>query len=101
MNNLDETRTVPANGVRYVPGKEPDITVSGVEYSRDMAKILGGPDGIRTIIFPNMVRSVRQGSFHGAKGLRSVVLNEGLEALGTDEYDEKGGKYFWSSKTAE
>ena len=28
------------------------------------------------------------------KPLRSVVLNEGLEALGTDEYDEKGERYF-------
>ena len=28
------------------------------------------------------------------KALRSAVLNEGLEVLGEDKYDEKGERYF-------
>ena len=50
-----------------------------------MSKIFGGSDDVRTMIFPNMVRTVRQGSFYGVKFLVSVLLNEGLEVLGTDE----------------
>ena len=85
VSDLNESKIVPVNRVQYVPGEEPSIAVSGVEYSRNMEKIFGGTDDVLTMIFPDMVRSVRQGSFHGAKGLRSVVLNEGLEVLGTDE----------------
>ena len=41
-----------------------------------------------------MVRTIRQGSFYGVKSLVSVLLNEGLETLGTDEYKLDGEKYF-------
>ena len=64
----------------------PRIEISGVEYTRNMKTIFGGSDGIRTIIFPTMVRIVRLGSFHKVQSLRTVVLNEGLEILGTNEY---------------
>ena len=50
-----------------------------------MKKVFGGPDDIRTIIFPNMIRTVRQGAFRGVKSLKSAILNEGLETLGTEE----------------
>ena len=50
-----------------------------------MAEISGAPDDIRTVTFPGMVRRVRQASFRDTGLLRSAVLNEGLEALGTDE----------------
>ena len=91
IRDIDETGEVPNNSVRYTRDKQtqvpvPRIEVSGVEYTRDMETILGGSDGIRTIIFPNMVRTVRQGSFREVKSLRTVMLNEGLEALGTSEY---------------
>ena len=64
VRDLDETRKVPRNNVRYARDNRtcallPRIEVSGVEYNRDMETILGGSDGIRTIIFPNMVRTVR------------------------------------------
>ena len=49
-----------------------------------------GSWGIRTMIFPEMVKTVRQGAFRGVKSLKSVVLNEGLEVLGTDDSDEEG-----------
>ena len=68
-------------------------TVSGVELSRDIKCIFGGSDGIRTMIFSTIIRSVRQGSFHGVKSLKSVVLNEGLERLGTEEYKPDGEMY--------
>ena len=72
--------------IRYrASKKELRTCTSGVEFGRDMRETFGGPDDIRTIIFPEMVRTVRQGSFRGVKSLRSVVLNEGLEVLGTEE----------------
>ena len=84
---LDKTKTVPRNTITYVVSKkEPRTCVSGVEFGRDIKEVLGGPDDIRTIIFPEMVRTVRQGSFRGVKSLKSVVLNEGFETLGTEEH---------------
>ena len=38
---------------------------------------------------PQSVRTIRQGAFCKCESLRTVVLNEGLETLGTDEYPEK------------
>ena len=69
-----------------MPGRqELRITVSGAEFSRDARTVFGGPGDIRTMVFPNTVRAVRQGAFHSVKSLKSVVLNEGLETLGTDD----------------
>lgn len=57
---LDETRTVPSNGIVYGAGEDgASIVASGVEFGRDMEKVLGGPDDVRTMIFPNMVRIIR------------------------------------------
>ena len=88
---LDKRRTVPGSGVTYARDAQtqelaPRIDISGVEYSRNMDTVLGGSDGIRTMIFPSMVRIIRQSSFYKVESLRAVTLNEGLEALGTDEY---------------
>ena len=81
--------------IRYTASKgEAKAAISGVEYGRNRETVFGGPDDIRTVIFPTMVRIIRQGSFYGIKSLRSVVLNEGLEALGTDEYKPDGMRYF-------
>ena len=83
--DLDETKTLPANIITYTASKRDAKTiVSGVAFGRDLKTIFGGPDDIRTMIFPEMVRTVRQGSFHCIKSLRFVVLNEGLETLGTE-----------------
>ena len=87
VRDLDEMKIVPRNSIRYTAGKkEVGTTVSGVEFDKRMITIFGGSDGIRTMIFPNMVRAVRQRSFCGMWSLKSVVLNEGLETLGTDEH---------------
>ena len=57
---LDETKTVPRNGIVYRTNEdEASIVASGVEFGRDMEKVFGGPDDVRTIIFPNMVRIIR------------------------------------------
>ena len=73
--------------IRYSAGKKELRTcISGIKFGRDMEKVFGGPDDIRTVIFPNMVRTVRQGSFCGVRSLVSVLLNEGLEMLGTEEH---------------
>ena len=86
VRDLDETKTVSKNMITYTASKKELRTcISGVTFGRDMEKVFGGPDDIRTIIFPNMVRTIRQGSFRGVKSLVSVVLNEGLEVLGTEE----------------
>ena len=90
VRDLGERKTVPGSGVAYARDEHSRallsrIEVSGVEYDRGMETVFGGSDGIRTVIFPRMVRNVRQSSFHEAKSLRSVVLNEGLEVLGTAE----------------
>ena len=86
IRDLDEVKRAPRNQIRYIAGKtEVRITISGIEYDQCMRKIFGGPDDIRTIIFPKMVRTIRQGAFHDVKSLRTAILNEGLETLGTDE----------------
>ena len=60
IRDLNETKIAPRNMIQYKAGKkEPSIAVSGVEYSRDMKKILGGPDDVRTIILPSVVRTIR------------------------------------------
>ena len=60
VRDLDGTKTVPRNMITYVVSKkEPRTCVSGVEFSRDIKEVLGGPDDIRTMIFPNTVKSIR------------------------------------------
>ena len=58
-----------------------------------MKTIFGASDGIRTVVFPDMVNTIRQGAFNKIGSLRSAVLNEGLKALGTDEYKSDGKGY--------
>ena len=83
VRDLDETKTVPRNMIRYTTSKgEVKATISGIEYGRNRETVFGGPDDIRTVIFPDMVRIIRQGSFYGVKSLVSIVLNEGLERIG-------------------
>ena len=79
---------------RHASAQLPSVCVSGVEFSRDARDILGGSDGVRTMAFSTTVRTVRQGSFSGAESLSSVILNEGLEVLGTDER-KPGGETLW------
>lgn len=60
VRDLDETKTVLRNAIRYTADeREVRPAASGVEYDRNMAKIFGGPDGVRTIVFPTTVKIVR------------------------------------------
>ena len=60
VRELDEIKTVPRSMIRYSAGKkELRIRISGVEFGRDMKIVFGGPDDIRTVIFPTMVKSIR------------------------------------------
>ena len=94
IRDLNEVKKDLRNQIRYIAGKkEVRTTVSGVKYDHCMRKIFGGPDDIRTIIFSEGVRTIRQGAFHGVKSLRAALLNEGLETLGTDEYLPDGKRY--------
>ena len=74
--------------------REMRTIISGIKFSGAMEKVFGGPDDVRTIIFPNMVRTIRQGAFCGVDALRVAVLNGGLETLGTDEYAPDEKTYF-------
>ena len=47
-----------------------------------MRLLFGGSDGVRTIIFPSMLKTVKQTAFYNLKSLRKAVMNEGLEVLG-------------------
>ena len=59
VRDLDNTKTVRRSAIRYTTDNlEVKMTVSGVEYKRDMVTIFGGPDDIKTIIFPKMVRTI-------------------------------------------
>lgn len=60
VKDLRETKIIPKNRVTYAVGdEEQKITVSGTVFSRDMKIVFRGSDGIRTTIFPCMVRTVR------------------------------------------
>ena len=60
IRDLNETKIAPRNMIQYKAGqKKSDIAVSGVEYSRDMKKILGGPDDVRTMILSSVIRTIR------------------------------------------
>ena len=41
--------------------------------------------GLRDVTLPDSVRTVFQGAFCGCKDLKKVVLNDGLEVLGSEE----------------
>ena len=75
-------RRLPVRG-RYELAQK--LRISLVEFGRDMETVFGTSNGIRTIVFPNTVKIIRQGSFDKVKMLRSAILNEGLEALGREE----------------
>lgn len=85
---------LPSSGVRHARDAldklQPRTAISGVEFDRHMRVLIRGSNGIRTIIFPSMLRTVRQAAFCEVKSLRKVVLNEGLEVLGTDELAPDG-----------
>ena len=86
LRDPDEVKIVPSSGVRYarlrrVNERRARITVSGVEFARDIAELLGGSEGIRTEIFSGTVRKVRDKSFAEVASLRSAVLNEVLTSF--------------------
>ena len=60
VRNLDETKTIPRNGIMYGADKKKlRIAVSGTELSRDARIVFGGPGNVRTMVFPKTVRTVR------------------------------------------
>ena len=58
----DKTITRLSNTIRHARDAheklQPRIAVSGVEFDRNMKVLFGGSDGIRTIIFPSMLKIV-------------------------------------------
>ena len=58
----DKTITRLSNTIRHARDAhdklQPRIAVSGVEFDRGMKTLFGGSEGIRTIIFPSMLKIV-------------------------------------------
>ena len=46
--------------------------------------------GLESVEFPESLRTVAQGAFSECMYLKSVKFCEGLEVLGTEEYEEDG-----------
>ena len=64
-----------------------------MEFPGKLEKIEPGAflgSGLERVTFPRSLRVLAQATFAKCKSLKTVVLNEGLETLGTDEYDSKG-----------
>ena len=55
--------------------------MSGTQFSRDLADIVGSTEKTSTITTPKTVQSIREEAFRGAGLLRSAVLNENLETI--------------------
>lgn len=47
-----------------------------------------GQTGLESVELPGSLRTVSQGAFYLCKNLRVVKFNEGIEAIGTDEYSD-------------
>ena len=74
----------PRNGVAYRKDGarlQALLFVSEAELSKDMSRIVKGPEKIRTVTFPKTVATVQDDAF-ARKSLRSAILNEGLRQLG-------------------
>ena len=56
--------------------------VSGIEFDRGIATVVRAAEDIKSVIFPDTVRVVKNGAFEKGRALESVVLNAQLEALG-------------------
>lgn len=82
-NNVE---LVCSNSILYTGSGRTRISAQRIEYDRAMAEISGCDSDTRTVIFPPGVRTLGQNAFLMKRSLRSAILNEGLEVLGTDEY---------------
>ena len=49
--------------------------------------------GLKHVVFPKSLRKISQGSFSKCTRLRHVVLREGIQVLGTDEYNNDNFTY--------
>ena len=45
---------------------------------------------LEDVELPASLRKIAQGAFAGCKNLKTVTFKDGLEVLGTDEYDDDG-----------
>lgn len=78
-------RAFPRNGVH-----RHTVLASGTQYDREMSEVLDGDHGARTALFPATVREVAVHAFGGARALRSVILNAGLEKIGPTAFMDTG-----------
>ena len=82
------------NGLVYayrLPRKIMMCTVfaSRAKTSRDMETLTSWPSDARTVSSPRSVRKVYADAFRNCGALNAVVMNEGLQVLGTAESSDK------------
>ena len=64
-------------------GKDQLLLVTpALDLGRNMSRVERGRDWARTATFHRTVREVRESAFERNWSVRSVILNEGLEAIG-------------------
>ena len=59
-----------------------------MRMNREMTNIIRGAEDAKVVVFPRSVRTVEGNSFKHMASLRQVILNEGLETLDENNYDE-------------
>ena len=78
-------RNMDTNGVRWTRGRIGDqkylISASGIVETRDETTIFDGAPNVRTVILPQAVRKLENAAFKNRRSLRSIIMNEGLEAV--------------------
>ena len=84
-NNQNQTST--ANVIQYQREAQDEsprlrLFVSGTEFNRNMAEVVRGTDGTKTLTFPNTIKTVQKDAFQRISSLGSVLLNDGLEVIG-------------------
>ena len=86
----DEQRRLSKNCVTYARDGAQKlgqmIIVSGNAFDRRVWTLSGGSDSARTLAFPPTIRDVAEKAFYKTKTFLSMILNEGLEELGTQKF---------------
>lgn len=66
------------------------VCVSGIEFSRNMAALMGRCRNPRTLFLPETVAKIASGAFIKSKHLRAIVLDENLEEIGDIGFCKSG-----------
>ena len=62
------------------------VIVSGVWYNKSVDKMIRGGLNTRTIIYPKTLRDVETHTCCHVASLRSIVMNEGLKVIKSEQF---------------